>query len=381
MQPIRALGAMSGTSMDGIDAAEILTDGERILAFGPSQYIEYTKEDRDVLRAAQGKWQGEPGVAEAAEIVETQHARLLARFPKAEIVGFHGQTLAHDPANRRTHQAGDGALLAQVLDKPVVWDFRSADVALGGEGAPLAPLFHHACAAFIRAKEPLAFLNLGGVGNITWVDPTDPDPARALLAFDTGPANAPLDDLILRQTGQRYDVDGALALSGTADAGLVSAFLRAPYFSRKPPKSLDRNAFVAQARAIDALPLPDAAATWVAIIALTVSHALGQCPSAPHRLLVTGGGRKNPAIMGALSAVCDCPVAPVEDVELNGDMLEAQAFAYLAVRVLAGLPTTFPGTTGVGAEVGGGIVSGLDGAIAPSVAAARHAGTRSINRA
>ena len=357
MQPIRALGTMSGTSLDGVDAAELVTDGEAIHGFGASRYLAYDDAQREILRAALGRWPGEAGVAKAAEVVETQTARLLARFEPPEIVGFHGQTLAHAPAERRTHQVGDGALLADLLGVPVAWDFRTTDVMLRGEGAPLAPIYHHACARWIEAEGPVAFLNLGGVGNLTWADPLTDDPAEALLAFDTGPANAPLNDLAHRHLGTSFDQDGALAAQGTADMDAVDALLDHPFFNRTPPKSLDRDAFREAGAAIDALPAADAAATWVAVVAVTVSAALTRCPVPPDRLLVTGGGRKNPVIMAALAEAASCPVAPVEEVGLDGDMLEAQAFAYLAVRVMRGLPTTFPSTTGVGARVGGGVVS------------------------
>ncbi len=357
MDRIRALGAMSGTSMDGVDAAMLTTDGETIGTFGESAFAAFTDAERGAIRGAKGRWQGAPGVAEAAEVVEAAHVRLLSRFPDAEVVGFHGQTLAHDPAGGRTHQAGDGARLAEALQVPVVWDFRTADVTLGGEGAPLAPAFHHACARWIEAREPVAFLNLGGVGNLTWVDPALAMEAEsALLAFDTGPANAPIDDICQDRLGAPFDRDGALARQGTARMDLVAALMRHPYFHRSPPKSLDRDAWAGPGAGIGALAPADAAATWVAVIAASVARALSQCPTMPSRLLVTGGGRRNPAIMAALVAL-PASAMPVEDVGLDGDMLEAQAFAFLAVRVARGLPTSFPGTTGVPVPIGGGIVS------------------------
>lgn len=381
MEPIRALGAMSGTSMDGVDAAELLTDGETIAGFGASDYQEYTATDRAVIAAAMGRWPGEAGVAQAAEVVETAHARLLSRFEGVQVVGFHGQTLAHDPAGRRTHQAGDGALLAEVLQTPVVWDFRTSDVTLGGEGAPLAPAFHHACARHIGAVQPIAILNLGGVGNLTWIDPARAmEDDGALLAFDTGPANAPINDLCMDWLGQPFDRDGALAREGCAAPDLVAQLMHHTYFYRMPPKSLDRDAFRQAGAAIDALPPSHAAATWVAVIAASVGHALTQCPTMPTRLLVTGGGRLNPAIMDALTALT-VDVAPIEDVGLNGDMLEAQAFAFLAVRVLRGLPTSFPGTTGVKARVGGGQVSRPDGVLDSLPTTARHTSSRRVTKA
>jgi anhydro-N-acetylmuramic acid kinase len=354
-----ALGAMSGTSLDGVDAAMVLTDGHRVLDFGPTAYRPYTASERATLRAALGLWPGDPGVAKAAEVVEEAHAEVLSRFTGAEIVGFHGQTLAHDPDGRGTHQAGDGALLARMLGVPVVWDFRSADVRLGGQGAPLAPFFHHALARRIGADLPLAFLNLGGVGNLTWVDPRHaaPEVAGACLAFDTGPANAPVNDLMRARRGVDQDEGGALALSGRVDEAIVGDFLTHPYFLRMPPKSLDRNAFPALLQAVGGLADADAAATLTAAAAAAVARGAEHFPTPVARVLVTGGGRHNAALMAELARRMQAEVAPVEVAGLNGDMLEAQAFAYLAVRVAMGLATSGPATTGVAAAVGGGSVS------------------------
>ncbi|QYK39940.1 MAG: anhydro-N-acetylmuramic acid kinase [Paracoccaceae bacterium] len=354
-----ALGAMSGTSMDGVDAAMVLTDGHRVLEFGPSAYRPYSEAERAILRAAQGLWPGDPGVDLAAEVVESAHAEVLARFSGVEIVGFHGQTLAHDPRGRGTHQAGDGGLLARTLGVPVVWDFRSADVRLGGQGAPLAPFYHFALARHVGAAMPVAFLNLGGVGNVTWVDPRHggPEAPGACLAFDTGPANAPIDDLMRARRGIAQDEGGDLAQSGRVDAAIVEGFLDHPFFLRMPPKSLDRNAFPALLQAVGGLSDADAAATLAACAAAAVARGTEHFPTPVSRLLVAGGGRRNAALMAALAARLPVDVAPVEAVGLDGDMLEAQAFAFLAVRVAMGLPTSGPGTTGVGAAVGGGTVS------------------------
>lgn len=374
-EPIWAVGTMSGTSLDGVDAAAVLTDGETISAFGPSAYRPYSASERAVIQAALGRWPGEPGVSAAAEVVETAHAELLSslmpQLPEdagAVLVGFHGQTLAHDPqgrqGKRRTHQAGDGSVLAEVLGRPVVWDFRTTDVELGGQGAPLVPFFHFACARWAGLSAPAAFLNLGGVGNVTWVDPrlAGPEVAGAVLAFDTGPANAPLDDLMRDRLGLSCDAGGELALSGQADEGLVAAFLEHPYFWRVPPKSLDRNEFHAALSGVGRLGTADAAATLCACAAAAVARGFEHLPATPVTLHVAGGGRLNGALMAELArrlppAAASCTVAPVEDLGLDGDMLEAQAFAYLAVRVARGLPTSGPSTTGVAALVGGGRVS------------------------
>lgn len=357
-RPVWALGAMSGTSLDGVDAAMVLTDGETVEAFGPSRYRPYTDAERAVIRAAFGQRSG-PTVAAAAEVVENAHAEALEGFAEAQVIGFHGQTLTHAPEDAFTLQAGNGALLAKALDKTVVWEFRTSDMELGGHGAPLAPFYHFALARHIGATAPLAFLNLGGVGNLTWLDPTAPraEAPGACMAFDTGPANALIDDLVSDRLDQRFDEGGALTLSGTVHDDIVSKMMAAGYFLKVPPKSLDRNDFSKWAALVADLGNADAAASLAAGSAQAVARGMEHCPTPPTQVLVTGGGRKNPGLMAALADRLHCPVVPVEDVGLDGDMLEAQAFAYLAVRVLRGLPTSAPGTTGVAAPVGGGIVS------------------------
>lgn len=356
--PVRALGAMSGTSLDGVDAAILITDGHDILDFGPTRYCSYRAQERAVIAAGFGKWHG-PEVEAAAEVVEAAHIALLSGMEPVDLIGFHGQTLSHAPRHQGTLQVGNGAALAKALDLPVVWDFRSADVELGGEGAPLAPFFHHACARYVGLRKPVAFLNLGGVGNLTWVDPAvaRPQDAGALLAFDTGPANAPLNDLLQKRRGLAFDEGGALAAQGQVEQGALELFLAEPYFARMPPKSLDRNDFSEMVALVGELSDADAAATLTAMCAAGVAEAMQHCPSLPERVLVTGGGRQNPVLMQMLAVSLDCPVVPIEEIGLDGDMLEAQAFAYLAVRVARGLPTSCPGTTGVRAVVGGGVVS------------------------
>ena len=355
---VTALGAMSGTSLDGVDAAVLRTDGHDIESFGESAYRAYSASERQVLAEALGQWEG-PSVVAAQRVVEQAHLEALRGFEDIDLVGFHGQTLAHAPRTKGTLQVGDGGWLADALGCPVVWDFRSADVELGGEGAPLAPFFHFACAKYIGAQGPLAFLNLGGVGNLTYVDPAAgaPEANGALLAFDTGPANAPVNDLLQVRLGLAFDKDGEIARQGRVEQGALELFLAEKFFARMPPKSLDRNDFAEMIALVRELSDADAAATLTAMCAAGVAEGIRHCPQAPGRVLVTGGGRHNPVLMEMLTVSLDCPVQPVEDVGLDGDMLEAQAFAYLAVRVARGLPTSCPGTTGVRAAVSGGILS------------------------
>lgn len=353
---IWAAGAMSGTSFDGVDVALLRTDGVEIADFGEAREVAYSDTDRAVLRAAMGAWPGEARADAAARVVEATHIAALVGLPAVEMLGFHGQTLAHDPAGGRTHQVGDGAALATALGVEVIWDFRSADMGLGGQGAPLAPFYHWACARWIGATAPVAFLNLGGVGNITWVDPSveRPDLPGACVAFDTGPANAPIDDLMTTRGLGSCDLNGALAATGEVNLAILQGALEAPWFDLAPPKSLDRDAFADVTEAVAGLKDADAAATLTAVSAGAVARGLTHLPTRPTQVLVTGGGRRNATLMAMLEDALACRVAAVEDVGLNGDALEAQAFAYLAVRVAQGLPTSAPGTTGVAAPVGGG---------------------------
>lgn len=355
---VRALGAMSGTSLDGVDAAEVLTDGHKIHGFGQSDYRAFSQAEREVLRQAMGKWQ-EDDTEAAAELIETAHAQLLSTFDLHDVIGFHGQTLAHDPQNGRTHQIGDGRILAEVLQRPVVWDFRSADMEMGGQGAPLVPFFHFALAKWLKLETPVAFLNLGGVANITYVDPRKdkPEDEGALLAFDTGPANAPINDLVKQRRNKEFDESGQLAKSGEINETTISTFLSDPYFYRIPPKSLDRNAFASLSQSVANLADADAVATLTAACAMSVLESMQHFPQEVSQIFITGGGRKNATLVDMIRAGVDAEVTLVDDVGLDGDMLEAQAFAFLAVRVLNGLPTSCPSTTGGRAAICGGTLS------------------------
>ena len=351
-----ALGMMSGTSLDGVDAALIETDGLTVTAFGPWRTAPYPDDLRAQLRAViEGR-----GAREEAECALTAfHAGLAetllaeAGKPREQIalVGFPGHTVRHEPEAGRTDQIGDGAALARRLGIDVVGDFRSNDVAAGGQGAPLVPLFHAALCRRSRLEPPLAVLNLGGVANVTWIGgPADED----LLAFDTGPGCALIDDWVLRMTGAPFDRDGEHARSGTVDRDALEALTAHPYFAAPPPKSLDRNAF--DPAPVSGLSEGDGAATLVAFTAEAVRRALAHMPVPPLRWLVTGGGRHNPALMAALAARLGAPCDPVESVGWQGDALEAQAFGFLAVRSRRGLPLSLPRTTGVPRPLSGGVL-------------------------
>jgi anhydro-N-acetylmuramic acid kinase len=343
---------MSGTSLDGIDVASLATDGRERVVGGPSLTGPYPDSFRERLRAVLGTTVPNAATASVEAELTHLHAEAVAQFRREyaratfDLIGFHGHTIAHRPAERRTWQLGDGALLADLAGCDVVADFRTADVAAGGEGAPLAPLYHAALAA--EREKPLAILNLGGVGNVTWIGPG----AEEILAFDTGPGNALIDDWVRRHTGRAADFGGVLAASGHASAAHIARFLEHPFFARRPPKSLDRDDF--QNALPQGLGAENGAATLTEMTAASVAAAARHFPLPAREWLVCGGGRHNPAILAALARRLDVPVSPVEAARWDGDGLEAQAFAYLAVRSIEGLPLSLPTTTGAPRPLTGG---------------------------
>ena len=354
-RPVWALGMMSGTSLDGADAALIETDGVAVAAFGPWRTAPYPGDLRARLRAViEGRGARESAeralTAFHADLAEALLAEAGVRREEVAVAGFPGHTVLHEPEAGRTDQIGDGAALARRLGIGVVNDFRSADVAAGGQGAPLVPLFHAALARRSALAAPLAVLNLGGVANVTWIGgPADED----LLAFDTGPGCALIDDWVLARTGAAFDQDGERARSGRVDRAALDALTAQPYFSAPPPKSLDRNSF--DPAPVSGLSPEDGAATLVAFTAEAVRRAVAHMPAPPLRWLVTGGGRHNPALMAALAERLRVPCDPVESAGWQGDALEAQAFGFLAVRSRRGLPLSLPRTTGVPRPLSGGV--------------------------
>ncbi len=348
----RAIGLMSGTSLDGVDAALVETDGEARVTCGPSLTLPYTAKLRERLRRSLGGRTPVKAVERDmtlvhAEAVEALLTKAGLKAGAVDVVGFHGQTIVHRPAERVTWQIGDAASLAARLGVDVVADFRSADVAAGGEGAPLVPVFHRALSSGF--ERPLAVLNIGGVANVTWIGRDD----DGLLAFDTGPGNALMDDWMLTHTGKPVDIDGACAARGTVHAMALDRLMAHPYFARQPPKSLDRNAF--DPAPVEALSTEDGAATLTAFTAMSAAAAARHFPAPAATWIVTGGGRRNPTLLRALrQALPQTNVRAAEEVGWDGDALEAQAFGYLAVRSLRNLPLSFPRTTGVERPMSGG---------------------------
>jgi len=351
--------------MDGVDVAMIETDGKETITLGRTGFFPYGEADRAALRRAvqeAAKLTGRearPGSLRQAEAMITlRHAEAVEAFLAAEtlspdsvdLVGFHGQTIVHQPENRLTVQLGDGEALSERLGIPVVYDFRADDVAQGGQGAPLVPIFHCALAAMAAFARPVAFINIGGVANLTYVAPGE-DP----VACDTGPGNALIDDLMRARRGLPFDRDGAVAARGNADVALVETLLEHPFFSAPPPKSLDRNGFTGTSVAL--LTTEDAAATLTAFTAASIALAFAHLPHPPTRAIMCGGGAHNKTMMRELSHRLPCPAVPAEAFGWSSDAIEAQAFAYLAVRCQRNLPITFPMTTGVKTPSSGGRIS------------------------
>jgi anhydro-N-acetylmuramic acid kinase len=364
--PIKAIGLMSGTSLDGVDVALVETDGERVTALGPTGYRPYADDERALLRQAlaegallSDRW-SRPGIlAKADEFVTAIHAQAVEHFlaeqridhAEVGIVGFHGQTVIHKPQQKLTVQIGDGAELARRLRLPVACDFRAADVAAGGQGAPIVPVFHQAMARDLAHAHPIAVLNIGGVANVTYVDGGDP------VACDTGPGNALIDDFMRARTGAPYDNHGDVAATGAPDQDFIDHVLEHDFFRLKPPKSLDRNAFAFTNIGLPHFSVPDGAATLSSLTVQALVRVLPHLPAVPRAWIVAGGGARNRTLMRMLGERLE--PASVETADAAGwsaDALEAQAFAFLAVRTLTGKALTFPTTTGAPRAMTGGVV-------------------------
>jgi anhydro-N-acetylmuramic acid kinase len=361
-----AIGLMSGTSLDGVDVAMIETDGKRVAAFGPSGYRPYTERERGLLRDALAeavnlpRRDARPGViGEAERAVTVAHAEAVAAFTAQhritrediDIVGFHGQTVLHRPAQRLTVQIGDAAALAKAIHVPVMHDFRAADVAAGGQGAPFVPVYHRALAQSLGRDGPICVVNIGGVSNITYIDGND-----VLIACDTGPGNALLDDFMFRTMGQPFDCEGRLAAQGTPDAEWIARGLEHPFFTLPPPKSLDRNDF-ASLKLRD-MPAADGAATLTALTAAAIARIVPHLPKPPQSWIVVGGGTRNLTLLRMLrDRVAPATVEPADVLGWSADAMEAQAFGFLAARGLKGLPLSYPATTGVPMPMTGGVIA------------------------
>jgi anhydro-N-acetylmuramic acid kinase len=352
-----AIGLMSGTSLDGVDVALLETNGVDYVFPKGFFYAPYPDSLKQRIRASFGLREQTEELRMVERDLTLAHRDAVLKFLRQEdlgtedidLIGFHGQTITHDPDHGFTWQIGDGPLLARELGVDVVYDFRTADVKAGGQGAPLLPLYHRARALSSNLVLPVAILNIGGVSNVTWLG------EDSILAFDTGPGNALIDDCVLKETGEKFDRDGLWARQGQTDYVCLSNWLSHPYFSQKPAKSLDRGAWDVQS--ISKLSFVDALATLTCFTIAANVKAGEHFPAPPLAWYVTGGGRNNTAIMEGLQKALGVPVLPVDTLGWNGDALEAEGFAYLAVRSVMGLPLSVPGTTKVPCPQTGGILA------------------------
>jgi anhydro-N-acetylmuramic acid kinase len=361
-----AIGLMSGTSLDGVDVALIETDGKRVKSFGPSGYRPYTDTERGLLRQALTEAvnlpqrDARPGILREAErAVTIAHAEAVAAFTAqyrisredVDIVGFHGQTVLHRPAQGMTVQIGDATALARAIHIPVMHDFRAADVAAGGQGAPFVPVYHRALAQSLEREGPIVVVNIGGVSNITYIDGAD-----TLIACDTGPGNALLDDYMLRTMSKPFDCEGRTAAQGAVNVPWLRQALEHPFFALPPPKSLDRNHFAS-------LKLPemapaDGAATLTAFTAEAIARIVPVLPREPKSWIIAGGGARNLTMLRMLRERLEpATVEAADALGWSGDAIEAQAFGFLAARGLKGLPLSYPATTGVPIPMTGGVIA------------------------
>ena len=363
---LTTIGLKSGTSLDGVDVALIETDGKRIKAFGPTGYRPYSDNERNLLRQALAEAvnllnrDSRPGALfEAERVVTIAHAEAIATFKAQnriaaediDIVGFHGQTVLHRPDRKLTVQIGNATALARAIHIPVMHDFRAADVEAGGQGAPLVPVYHRALAQSLEREGPIALVNIGGVSNITYIDGND-----TLIACDTGPGNALLDDFMYRATRQPFDTDGQMAAQGVVDVAWVTRALSLPFFALPPPKSLDRNDFAGLT--LSNVSPADGAATLTAFTAEAIARIVPLLPKTPKSWIIAGGGARNHTMMRMLrQRLAPAIVDAADGLGWASDAIEAQAFGFLAARGMKGLPLSYPATTGVSMPMTGGMIA------------------------
>lgn len=364
-----AIGLMSGTSMDGIDAALVRTDGEDIVQRGSMSFSPYSPKNQTLLKKAledakelQSRDQRIGCLEEAENLITDLHIEAVISFLKEndlkasqiDVLGFHGQTVLHRPEQALTVQLGDGDKLAKATGIDVVYDMRANDMLHGGQGAPLVPIYHKAlCNSLpdkLNEQSPAVFVNIGGISNITYI-------GKELIAFDTGPGNALIDQWVQSEAGIPYDQGGMIAAEGNVNEALVARYLDHSYFEKPLPKSLDRNDFMPPKSG--ELGIEEGARTLAHISAAAILKSVEHLPEAPKLWIICGGGRHNPYIMADLKRLAQKTKAEViksEEAGFDGDAMEAEGWGYLAVRSVYGLPLTYPKTTGCERRVTGGLL-------------------------
>ncbi len=364
-----AIGLMSGTSMDGIDVALVRTDGEAVVERGAFLSVPYEPAFRDRLKQALdeakaiSKREERPGdLLRMERDLTLRHAEAVKLFldhqrlspVDVDLIGFHGQTVLHRPDEGLTVQLGDGQLLAKETGIPVVHDMRANDMVHGGQGAPLVPVYHQALAHALPAEQwPVCFVNIGGISNLTFLDRDG-----TIIGFDSGPGNTLIDQWVEAHAGIPYDDGGRIASEGTVIMALAERYLDNLFFTAPTRRSLDRNDF--RPPEGHEAELSDGARTLAHVSAAAILKSSGHLPSSPKTYVICGGGRLNRSIMADLARLAGEQAAEVLSAEaagFDGDAMEAEAWAYLAVRSAKGLTLTFPGTTGVKSSVSGGVLA------------------------
>ncbi len=358
---LTAIGLMSGTSFDGVDSAIIKTNGTKIYSLGETIASSYSDSLRRKIRNLVNKKNSIKLLLDVEDELALEHALIVKRLlQKAkmkpsdiDVIGFHGQTIYHNPSQRKTMQIGNSALLAESTGINVVSDFRRMDIASGGEGAPLVPFFHNALCQ--KLSKPVAVLNIGGVANVTYVGSN-----KELIAFDTGPGCAMIDDWVHDHRRGHYDDEGKIAHEGIPNQEVLDLFMRHKFFKQKPPKSLDRNKFKSFVKKLDGMSIEDGAATLTHLTALSIKNSQKFMPHKPKQWMVCGGGSKNRFLLDILSKQYGFKIINFDNFRvfdnniIDAEFVEAQAFAFMAVRSLCNLPISSPTTTGVFRERSGG---------------------------
>lgn len=350
IKTLQALGMKSTNSLEGVAVSLISTDGVDVYGVSCNEVFPYDEELCDKIRKILGK---KPDTEEnKAEIREVEieltefHTQLIKDFlsyhnHKIDVIGFHGHTIFHDPNEHYTHQIGDGRLLAQNSGIKVVGKFAKADIFAGGQGAPLYPIYHQALCS--NMEKPLAIINIGGNSSITFLGSNG-----EMLAFDSGPGNAVINDWTFKKAGQQMDFNGKFAITGTVNEKIVDTLMRHKFFAKYPPKAIDRNTFKSKLEHLEGLSLEDGAATATAFVAESIAYAISfYLPEQPKEVILCGGGAKNPSLKRFIrQRLNKIEVKSGEEYSWDVNTIEAQAIGYLAVRRLYNLPSTFPSTTG-----------------------------------
>lgn len=355
IQKLKALGLMSGTALTGVDVALVETDGLDIYDISFNETIPYDEGLKDKLSSIIGlnpdNEKDLPAIKEVDIELTKFHADIVNEYIKdrevaVDVIGFHGHTILQDPEQRISYQSGDGSLMHELTKIPVVNKFHRADIFAGGQGAPIYPVYHEALCA--KIEKPVAVLNMGGKSSITLLGRNG-----EMMAFDIGPGNAAINSWTLRKGGQEMDFNGKLAATGIVNEKIVASLMRHKYFAKYPPKSLDVSIFNEKLEHLSGSNLEDGAATVTAFVAEAVSYSISlYLPEQPKQLILCGGGAKNPTLRRFIRQRLDgIEVISGEDYGWGVTSIEAQAVAYLAVRRLYNMPSTFPTTTGAAAPV------------------------------